>query len=135
MSKPDSPSSRKVPLEKRSERVRVMEVLERRRQAILGELKIVESEIAANRAYIRELDRWSGALPEDRRLNGKVSIRDMILQVLRDRGKPMTVVELLKGIEALHGRELARSSVSPVLSKMSARGEVKKEDGARWSIP
>lgn len=133
MKKTDSPFSGKVLLRKREDRVRELDQLAAQRRQLLDDLKMVDGQIAACRAYIRELDIRAGDLPDDRRLKGKVSIRDMILQVLADAGTALTVTELRKAIEDRFGRTVERPSISPILSRMRASGEIRQEGDARWS--
>ena len=133
MKKTDSPYAGKVLLGKRQNRVHELEELEAQLAGLKAEVKLVEGQIAACRAYIRELDIRSGKLPDDRRLSGEVSIREMIGDVLSKAADQMTVTEIRKEMELKFGRVIERPSVSPILSKMHAKGEVRKEADARWS--
>lgn len=129
-----NPSYKKVVQDKRRIHVLEIERLERERQVILADLKIVDSQIAAARAYIRELDIHAGVRPDDRRISGQMTIRNMIKKALQDAGRAMTVAELRQAIETIHERSVARSSISPILSRMSEGGEINKDGGGRWSL-
>lgn len=135
MKKTDSPFSGKVLLSKRQDRVRELEEFEAHLATLMMDVKLVQNQIAACRAYIRELDIRSGKVPDDRRLSGEISIREMIGQVLGEADGPLTVTEIRKAIEVKFGRAIQRPSISPILSKMHARGEVRQEGDARWSSP
>ena len=98
--------------------------IETRRQELL-------SAIAANRellGYFGEAADASGtAEPEPAR----PSIRMMLMEVLGDAERPLGVRELIDLIAARFERHLVRTSVSPVLSKMEARGQV-RHVGTKW---
>lgn len=133
MKKTDSPFSGKILLGKRKDRIRELEEFEAERRRLLADLKLVDGQIAACRAYIRELDIRAGDLPDDRRLKGKVSIRDMVLQILADAEMGLTVTELRKAMEGRFGRTVERPSISPILSRMRDGGEIRQEEDARWA--
>jgi hypothetical protein len=125
----------KVLLSKRETKANELDRLVADRESLLEQVKQVDGLIAATRAYIRELDIRTGAAPDDRRLRGTMSIRDMSLQVLDEAGHPMTVTEIRKAIEARFNQQIERTSLSPILSKMAQAGRLRHEDYVGWSVP
>lgn len=73
--------------------------------------------------------RESGRLPTTKRLNN-ISIKDMAKDVMRDAdGQGLTVREILCQIQDKWGIELARTSLSPQLSRLVREGKIRNEEG------
>lgn len=135
MTKTSSRFAGRVLLSKRETKVAELDRLLADRARLMGQVGEVDGLIAATRAYIRELDVRSGSAPGDRRLRGATSIRDMALDVLREADAPMQVTAIRRRIEERFGQRIERTSVSPILSKMAQRGELRHEDDVGWSLP
>lgn len=131
----DSKFAGKILLAKRSEVARDLKQFLSTREGLLAQLKQLDGMIAASRAYLRELDIRAGNVPEDRRLRGPVSIREMTLQVLREAGHPMHVAQIRHTIETKFGRPVERTSISPILSKMAQAKHLHHDADVGWSIP
>ncbi|EZP52704.1 hypothetical protein [Sphingomonas sp. RIT328] len=87
--------------------------------------------IAANReilGYFGDASAPTENAESDRR---RTSIREMLIDVLGEAEKALGVREMIDLIAVRFDRHLVRTSVSPVLSKMEARGLV-RHVGTKW---
>lgn len=100
----------------------------------LEELKRLDAIISATRAYLRKLNSQAGDGPDDGRLAGSFSIRQMTERVLSEANRPMRVTEILEAIRLQFGRAVERTSISPILSKMAQNGKLHRDDDVGWSL-
>jgi hypothetical protein len=111
------------------------EFAELRIKAILTQMTDLRKELAALRALKNSLSGRAPVNTVSRRASNKgPTFQDMIVDVLND--QPSNGAEALKIIElikAKHGKEIARSSISPQLSRLKQR-DVLTLDNNIWSL-
>jgi hypothetical protein len=92
----------------------------------------IKQQIAALKAELRDIQAAEGALTpggggesaaeSSVRTRGRITIKDMIVSVLTPKPQGAEAQEIIESIKAQYGKEIARPSLSPQLSRL-------KEDG------
>jgi len=67
------------------------------------------------------------------RRTSEATIKDAVLEVLRESRQPMTALEILPFVNAKLGLDYPRTSLSPQLSRLKNDGLINR-DGSLWSL-
>lgn len=101
------------------------------RAQLLTELKQIKSAKAAIQKDV------TSSPTDNDQTESKVTIKQMILDVLRKAGKPKTSEEIIALIAGQFGTEIARTSLSPQLSRLRHQDRQIEydEDNSTWRLP
>lgn len=123
-------------VERLGELARAEEPLQRQLQAIYDERRQLMK--AAGAAGI-DANIQAEALPQkillqvERRTIPEKTIKEAVLEVLKDRGTGMTALEILAAINLKFRMDYPRTSLSPQLSRLKAAGMIERE-GTVWQL-
>ena len=97
-----------------------------RHAALVAEADQVARDIEIEKALLRYFPGGAGEGPTR-------TIREMLKEVLGDADGPLGIRQMIDAMSARFGATVARTSVSPILRKMLAKGEV-EHVGDKWKL-
>lgn len=114
-----------------------MEPLLERRRLLRSELDEVSNRLASMKRELDEIERAekaiAGTAPEPQKV--ELTIKQAVLKVLEEAKRGMTAVDILAAInERFFDGNVARSSLSPQLSRLNHGDKKITFDGSLWSM-
>tara|TARA_R110000868_G_scaffold14669_12_gene68000 strand:+ start:4111 stop:4614 length:504 start_codon:yes stop_codon:yes gene_type:complete len=120
------------------------EFIAARRSELLSEIAVLQAEIdqldAAEKAALDVVGTVSEIKPERlvfrtqiRERKPSLTIKEMILNILRDNTAGLQASEIIERIGVLYGKRIPRTSMSPQLSRLKNDGELVLED-SNWIL-
>lgn len=118
-------------IDQRDAAVRGRHAVQQEVNSLRLELNEKQQQLASLTSYVERIDRAIAALGEKQA--PYVSIMDAVMEVLADRQEGMTANEILGEINArFFGGKVARSSLSPQLSRLKNRDHKIELRGNKW---
>lgn len=109
--------------------------LERREEEIVEQRKKLKDELEALRLARASIEQGQKETSKKSATERPPTIKDMIRSVLMKNVEGGTSDEIIRWINLVHGVEIARTSLSPQLSRLKAEGEVGlDEERGVWSL-
>jgi|GEM_PF-6065672 len=108
--------------------------LEKREEEIIQKRQKLADELQALRDTRASLER-SEKLQKHSEGHEKMTIKEMVRSVLNHNAEGGTSDQIINWIHKMHGAEVARTSLSPQLSRLKAEGEIAlNEDTGIWQL-
>ncbi|OWU85039.1 hypothetical protein ATO6_08235 [Oceanicola sp. 22II-s10i] len=108
---------------------------EKREEEIVQQRARLQEELSALRLARTALETGQRQKLQAPESEGRLTIKDMIRSVLLKQNRGGTSDQIINWINDAHGTEVARTSLSPQLSRLKADGEVAlNEETGLWSL-